>query len=122
LIGIRRSSNSHSIFSDGSDSPSTTACSLLDLVDAGGIERPEVKAPLRCGAITIIPDCISRDRRLALDADSVRWHEQKLIREHDADKQALLEAHGWRVLRIDYQQAHRRPEQTLARIRAALAR
>ena len=34
---------------------------------------------------------------------------------------AILEAHGWRVLRIDYQQVRRRPEQTLARIRAALA-
>jgi very-short-patch-repair endonuclease len=94
---------------------------LLDLLDRAGIERPEVNAPLRFGSTTIVPDYLWRERRIAIEADSERWHEQKLIREHDADKQALLEAHGWRVLRIDYQQAHRRPEQTLARIRAALA-
>jgi len=107
-----------------SDGPAPTRTRLedlvLDLLDAGGIERPEINAPLRFGAITIIPDYIWRDRRLALEADSVRWHEHKLTREHDADKQAILEANGWRVLRIDYQQARRRPEQTLARIRAAL--
>jgi very-short-patch-repair endonuclease len=62
-----------------------------------------------------------RDRKLAIEADSERRHEHKLVREHDADKQALLEANGWRVLRIDYQQVARRPAQTLARIRAALA-
>ena len=39
----------------------------------------------------------------------------------DADKQAILEARGWRVLRIDDQQLRRHPGQTLARIRAALA-
>ena len=94
---------------------------VLDIVDAGGIERPECNVPLRFGGVTLIPDCIWRDRRVALEADSVRWHEHKLTREHDADKQAMLEANGWRVLRIDYQQARQRPEQTLARIRAALA-
>jgi very-short-patch-repair endonuclease len=51
----------------------------------------------------------------------VRWHEHKLVREHDAGKQAILEARGWRVLRIDYEQVVRRPQQTLARIRAALS-
>ena len=95
---------------------------VLDLLDGAGIERPDVNAPLRFGAVTIVPDFLWRDRRLAIEADGKRWHEQKLIREHDADKQAILEAHGWRVLRIDYRQADRHPRQTLARIRAALAR
>jgi hypothetical protein len=107
------------------DGPAATRSKLedlvLDLVDAGGIERPECNVALRFGAITIIPDCVWRERRVAIEADSVRWHEHKLTREHDADKQAILEANGWRVLRIDYQQALRRPQQTLARIRAALA-
>lgn len=94
---------------------------LLDLLDRGGIDRPEMNARLRFGAITIIPDCIWRDRRVAIEADSERWHEHKLTREHDADKQAILEAHGWRVLRLDYQQVQRRPQQTLERVRAALA-
>jgi hypothetical protein len=93
---------------------------LLDLLDGAGIERPEVNAPLRFNASTIIPDFIWRDRRLAIEADSVTWHDHKLTREHDADKQAILEAHGWRVVRVSWEQTVERPRQTLARIQAAL--
>ena len=42
-------------------------------------------------------------------------------RPHDAEKQAILEARGYRVVRVTKDQAERRPGQTLARIRAALA-
>ncbi len=94
---------------------------LLDLLDGAGIERPEINAPLRLDGNAIIPDYLWRDRKLAIEADGERWHEHKLVRQRDADKQAILEAHGWRVLRIDYQQAVRRPQQTLGRVRAALA-
>ena len=80
------------------DGPAPTRSDLedlvLDLLDRGGIERPEVNAPLRFGGITIIPDFLWRDRRLAIEADSRRWHEHTLTREHDADKQAILEADG----------------------------
>jgi len=94
---------------------------LLDLLDRGGIERPEMNAALRLDGETIIPDAIWRDRKLAIEADSERWHEHKLTRERDAEKQAILEANGWRVLRIDYEQVVNHPQQSLARIRAALA-
>ena len=93
---------------------------LLDLLDRAGIARPEVNAPLRLRGETNIPDLLWRDRRLAIEADSVTWHDHKLTRENDARKQAILEAEGWRVLRITRVQAKRHPSQTLARIRAAL--
>jgi very-short-patch-repair endonuclease len=94
---------------------------LLDLLDRAGIQRSEVNARLRLGGLTVIPDFLWRAQRIAIEADGERWHEHKLVREHDADKQAILEARGWRVLRIDYQQVVRSPQQTLARIQAALA-
>ncbi len=94
---------------------------LLDLLDRAGVERPEINAPLRLDGRTIIPDLLWRTPRVAIEADSERWHEHKLTRENDADKQAILEARGWRVLRIDEQQLRSHPQQTLARIRAALA-
>lgn len=59
-------------------------------------------------------------RKVAIEADSRRWHEHSLTRSHDADKQARLEAGGWRVLRITREQTLRRPAQSLARIRTAL--
>ena len=82
---------------------------LLDLLDGAGIQRPEINAPLRLGGETIIPDFLWRDRRLAIEADSVTWHDHKLTRENDARKQAILEAHGWRVLRITHDQAQAPP-------------
>jgi very-short-patch-repair endonuclease len=93
---------------------------LLDLLDQARIERPEINAPLRFGAESITPDYLWRAQRVAIEADSVTWHEHKLTREHDADKQAQLEAAGLRVLRITWRQITRSPQQTLARIRAAL--
>jgi very-short-patch-repair endonuclease len=39
--------------------------------------------------------------------------------EDDAERQALLEAHGERVVRITWQQVVRRRSETIARIRAA---
>ena len=53
--------------------------------------------------------------------NSVTWHEHKLVRENDADKQAILEASGYRVLRITREQTRKQPVQTLRRVRAALA-
>ena len=64
-----------------------------------------------------IPDYLWRSQRVAIEADSVTWHDHKLVREHDADKQAQLEAAGLRVL---HRQITGSPPQTLARIRAAL--
>ena len=108
------------------DGPAPTRSPLedrvLDLIDGAGIPRPEINAPLRLGGRTIVPDYLWRDRRLAIEADSVTWHEHKLVRENDADKQAILEAHGWRVVRVTHEQAERHPRQTLARIQAALTR
>jgi very-short-patch-repair endonuclease len=93
---------------------------LLDLLDQAKIERPEINAPLRFGTETIIPDYLWRAHRVAIEADSVTWHDHKLTREHDAHKQAQLEAAGLRVLRITWAQITRSPQQTLERIHAAL--
>jgi hypothetical protein len=93
---------------------------LLDLLDKAKIQRPEINAPLRFEDETITPDYLWRAQRVAIEADSVTWHEHKLTREHDADKQARLEAAGLRVLRITWRQITRSPQQTLSRIRTAL--
>jgi hypothetical protein len=92
---------------------------LLDLLDAG-IERPEIDAPLRLDGRRIVPDYLWRQRRIAIEADSRRWHDDPLTRRNDDDKQAILEAHDYRVLRIADHQITDHPQQTLARVRRAL--
>ncbi len=50
------------------------------------------------------------------------WHDDPLSREDDAERQALLEQHRYRVVRVTWRQAISRRGQTASRIAAALAR
>lgn len=93
---------------------------VLDLILAGGLPRPEVNRPLRLAGRTVIPDFRWPVHRLVVEADGGAWHDTPLARRQDADRQALLEAHGERVLRVTWEQAVTRRAQTLARLRSAL--
>lgn len=93
----------------------------LDLLDSAAIERPDVNPRLLLDGRDIRPDLLFREQRLAIELDSRRWHHDPLTQQDDADKQAILEAHGYRVLRISWWQIVDHPEQTLRRIRTALA-
>jgi predicted transcriptional regulator of viral defense system len=92
----------------------------LDLLDSAGIERPDVNPRLRLEGRRIRPDLLFREQRLVIELDSRRWHDDPLTQQDDADKQAILEAHGHRVLRVTWRQIVDHPQQTLRRVRAAL--
>ena len=93
----------------------------LDLLDGAGIDRPEINPLLRLDGRAIRPDLLFRGQRLVVELDGRRWHHDPLTHQDDAAKQAILEAHGYRVLRITWMQVVSHPQQTLRRIRAALA-
>jgi predicted transcriptional regulator of viral defense system len=108
------------------DGPAPTRSELEDavllLIERVSPVRPEINVMLRlAGERAIRPDFMWRATRVVIEADGAAWHEHKLTREEDAAKQAILEAHGFRVLRITWEQAVRRPQQTMARIAAAVA-
>jgi hypothetical protein len=120
-LGPRRGSrNLRSIMATG---PAPTRSELedvvLDLMLYGGFEHPDVNVPLVLGGRKVVPDFRWPRQRLVVEADGAAWHDDPLSREDDAERQALLEAHGERVLRVTWEQAVARPRQTLARIRAA---
>ena len=106
------------------DGPAPTRSELedivLDLIDGAGLPRPRINARLTLGGRTVVPDFLWPAQRVVVEADGAAYHSGALARAHDAERQALLEAHGYRVLRIGWQQAVRHPRQTVARIRAAL--
>ena len=54
-----------------------------------------------------------------MEADSAQWHDNPQAKAGDAERQALLEAQGERVLRVTWQHATARAAQTLNRIAAA---
>ena len=92
---------------------------VLELILRAGFEPPEVNVPLRIGGRFIIPDFRWPEQKLVVEADGATWHDNKLAREDDAERQALLESHGERVVRVTWGQALKRGPQTLERLRAA---
>ena len=92
---------------------------VLDLILAGGFQHPDVNRPLTISGRRVIPDFRWPTQRLVIEADGAEWHDNPIAREDDAERQAILEAHGERVLRVTWQQAITRRPETLERIRAA---
>ena len=92
---------------------------MLDLILRGSHVHPDVNVPHYLEGRRTIPDFRWPQQRLVLEADSTTWHDNPLAQADDAERQALLEAHGERVLRVTWAQAITRPGATLARLRAA---
>ena len=106
---------------DTSTAPTRTRLEdiVLDLMLEGGLAHPEVNARYPLPDRTYYPDFRWPARRLIVEADSRAWHDDPLTRRNDAERQARLEAQGERVIRVTWNQATRRPAETLARLRAA---
>jgi very-short-patch-repair endonuclease len=92
---------------------------VLELILSAGFQRPDINQSLQIQGRTIIPDFRWPDQRLVIEADGAEWHDNRLTREDDAEKQAILEAAGERVVRITWAQAITHRTQTLERIRTA---
>ncbi len=90
---------------------------VLDVIAAGGFEPPEVNEPLTLAGRVVIPDFRWPKRKLILEADGAAWHDDPLSRAADAERQAILEAHGETVLRTRWSEATKTP----ARLRSRLA-
>lgn len=94
---------------------------VLALIDRAGIDRPELNVWPHLDGRSISPDMLWRNERVVVECDSRRWHSDPLTLQDDADKQAILEAHDYRVLRVTWRQAVNRPQQTADRFRNALS-
>lgn len=92
---------------------------VLDLLLNAGFDAPDVNVPLHVNGRTIVPDFRWPDQHLIIEADGAAWHDDPLTRQDDAEKQAILEAAGERVLRITWAQAITHRTQTVRRIKAA---
>lgn len=91
---------------------------VLDLILRGGLEHPDVNVPLVLGGRRVIPDFRWPRQRLVVEADG-GWHDDPLARAADAERQALLEAAGERVIRVTWEQTVSSGRQTLGRLVSA---
>ena len=92
---------------------------VYELIIRGGFAAPEVNEPLILDGRKVIPDFRWPKQRLIIEADGARWHDDALARADDAERQALLEHHGERVLRVRWDEVTLRPRATHARIEKA---
>ena len=92
---------------------------VLDLLLSAGFKHPDVNRPLTLNGRKLIPDFRWPEQQLVIEADGAAYHDDRLTREDDAERQAILEAHGERVIRVTWAQAIAQRAQTLERIRAA---
>jgi very-short-patch-repair endonuclease len=92
---------------------------VLDLILKAGLSHPEVNRPQRVPGRLTVPDLRWPEQQLIVEVDSREWHSDPLAQRDDADRQARLEAEGWRVLRVTLAQARQHPQLTIARLRAA---
>jgi very-short-patch-repair endonuclease len=93
-----------------------------DLLAAAGLTPAHVNVPLHLDGRRVIPDFRWPEHRLIVEADSAQWHDTPQARADDAERQALLEAHGERVIRVTWQQATAHAAQTARRVTLALSR
>jgi hypothetical protein len=92
---------------------------VLDLIRAANFVPPIVNGPLHLDGRRVIPDFRWPAQRLIVEADGAAWHEGRLAREDDEERQRLLEAHGHRVVRVTWDRALLATAQTQARIALA---
>jgi hypothetical protein len=92
---------------------------VLDLIVSAGFQRPDIGVPITVEGRRFIPDFRWPEQRIIVEADGARWHDHRLAREDDAERQAFLEASGEKVIRVTWAQAVARRTQTQRRIAAA---
>ncbi|WP_211233210.1 DUF559 domain-containing protein [Solirubrobacter soli] len=89
---------------------------LLALLVDGGLPMPLVGQ----WYLGFKPDFRWPERRVIVEADGRRTHDQALARADDAARQAVFEAHGETVVRVSWRQVTLEPRASLRRIERAL--
>ncbi len=90
---------------------------LLDLVREASLPRPSTN--VRVNGYEV--DFAWRAYRLVVEVDGFEFHGRAPAFERDRQRDGVLIAAGWRVMRVTWKQLTRRPEQVLARLVLALA-
>jgi hypothetical protein len=121
LTRARRQAQTLGLIAPAGEPPAPTRSVLedlvLDLIGDAGFAHPDVNVPLRIGDTIVIPDFRWPAEHLIVESDGAAYHDN--TRHEDAQRQALLEAHGERVIRVTYDQAANHREQTTERLRRA---
>ncbi len=95
---------------------------VLELMLAGGLRKPAINVRVAVAERRSFEvDFLFARERVIVEADGARYHDNRLARQADVDRQALLEAAGYNVIRLNWRQVTRDAEQTARRLHVALS-
>ena len=94
---------------------------FLALIAREGLPRPDTGILVEADDGLIECDCIWRDQRLIVELDGRRYHDTAIAFERDRSRDRRLQAEGWQVVRVTWNQLHE-PEPLLADLRRLLLR
>jgi len=77
---------------------------FLAFLEEAGLPHPDVSATLEAGARTFEVDCVWRDARVVVELDGARHHDTRAAFERDRERDRILQAAGWRVVRLTWRQ------------------
>jgi hypothetical protein len=79
---------------------------FVAFLDAYGLPRPRLNADLAIQGRFFEVDCLWRDERLVVELDGKAAHGTGRAFEQDRERDRLLMAAGWRVVRLTWRQLH----------------
>jgi very-short-patch-repair endonuclease len=91
-----------------------------DLLRSSGLPTPLINASLAISGIWLECDCLWREQRVIVELDGRAVHATAAAFERDRERDRMLSAHGWRVVRITWRQLTQGPERVVADLRLLL--
>ena len=93
---------------------------LLRAILSAGMDRPIVNAPINVAGRRFEVDFQWPAARLIVETDGAAFHDNPLARRRDEERDRLLAAAGWTVIRLRWADVTERRTRTLARLQALL--
>jgi hypothetical protein len=93
---------------------------FLSLIDAAGLPRPRLNADLAVRGRFFEADCLWAEQRLIVELDGRATHGTRRAFEKDRERDRILLAEGWRVMRVTWRQLRHDPKEIVADLRRLL--
>ncbi|HEY7213703.1 MAG TPA: type IV toxin-antitoxin system AbiEi family antitoxin domain-containing protein [Thermoanaerobaculia bacterium] len=121
----RGSAALRALLADGAGSDGTTKSDLeerfVSLLDSHGLPRPRLNADVAVGGRFFSADCLWQGEGLIVELDGRAVHGTRKAFEADRERDRLLVAGGWRVIRVTWRQLRDQEAAVAADIRRALS-
>ncbi|HSD79418.1 MAG TPA: type IV toxin-antitoxin system AbiEi family antitoxin domain-containing protein [Solirubrobacteraceae bacterium] len=95
---------------------------FLAFLAGAGLPRPAVNVPLQLAGAWVEADCVWHRARLVVELAGYAAHGTRSAFERDRARDRMLQAAGWRVVRITWRQLRDEPRAIAAELRVLLSR